>query len=136
VSSWRLGVPSLVVSVLSPVKVTLQKSEKERPFVVRLDKVKMYDGETPTSWIKSNEPTEKNSLFYQEESVKAAGQPSMLVSTDDSESTAELLVEENWDSMPDSSAEACDELNSGLESLPRLDVVDPVPLTRPGKYRV
>jgi transposase InsO family protein len=43
--------PFLVTEVLPPVNVRLQQSQRAKPFIVHLDKVKPYYGTTPNSWL-------------------------------------------------------------------------------------
>jgi len=43
--------PYLVVRNLDPVNVVLQKSQKAKPFVTHVDKLKLCLGETPPSWL-------------------------------------------------------------------------------------
>src|SRR2546425_6734278 len=51
--------PFLVVREIGPVNVVLQLSRRSKPFVVHIDKIKQYYGETPKNWTtesKENEP--------------------------------------------------------------------------------
>ena len=41
----------LVVKVLGPVNYLLQRSKRSQPFTVHVDKLKPFDGDTPTPWI-------------------------------------------------------------------------------------
>jgi len=41
-----------VVRLIEPVNCVLQKSEKSKPFVVHLDKVRKRYGELPVSWLR------------------------------------------------------------------------------------
>jgi len=45
--------PYLVVRQIEPVNLVLQKSERSKPFVVHVDKVKRCYGDLPVSWLKS-----------------------------------------------------------------------------------
>ena len=51
--------PYLIVRVLPPNDVVLQKSKTARSFVVHKDQVKMFFGEAPPSWLRNSPvPTE------------------------------------------------------------------------------
>jgi len=47
--------PYLVVRIIEPVNCVLQKTAKSKPFVVHVDKLKKCYGETPTSWVSSDD---------------------------------------------------------------------------------
>jgi len=47
--------PYLVVRIIEPVNCVLQKTAKSKPFVVHVDKLKKCYGETPTSWVSSED---------------------------------------------------------------------------------
>jgi len=49
----------LVVRIIEPVNCILQKSDKSKPFVAHVDKLKRYYGKTPEAWVSvSTEPVE------------------------------------------------------------------------------
>ena len=50
---WRrkFDGPYLVVKVLGPVNVLLQRSKRTKPFNTHIDKVKPYTANTPKSWL-------------------------------------------------------------------------------------
>ena len=53
--------PMLVVKVLPPVNVQLQKSKNASPFISHIDKVKPFYGDPPRSWL-TDAPVEQQSL--------------------------------------------------------------------------
>lgn len=46
--------PFCVVSIPGPVNVELQRSSRSRSFIVHIDKVKMYHGDPPICWLKTD----------------------------------------------------------------------------------
>ena len=52
--SRKYSGPFLIVAVLGPVNVRLQRSKRTRPFVVHIDKVKPFLGDTPSPWIRTD----------------------------------------------------------------------------------
>ena len=49
--------PYLVIRVPSALTVEIQKGPKSKPFVVHIDKVKLFTGTPPTNWIASSSET-------------------------------------------------------------------------------
>ena len=47
--------PYLVVRTIDPVNVVLQKSQKAKPFVTHIDKLKLCMGDTPPNWLKGED---------------------------------------------------------------------------------
>ena len=50
--------PWLIVQMLGPVNVVIQKTKNSKPMVVHVDKIKHCAGQTPTSWIEVEPPVE------------------------------------------------------------------------------
>ena len=52
---WRCNYvgPFLIVRVLPQNDLVIQKSNRSRPLVVHLDKLKRYYGDPPPSWLRS-----------------------------------------------------------------------------------
>jgi len=48
--------PYLVVRAIPPVNFVIQKSERTKPIVVHIDKLKKCCGQTPVSWLTVTEP--------------------------------------------------------------------------------
>ena len=46
--------PFLILDVLNPVNLRIQKSRRSKPFIVHIDKVKRFYGDAPESWIVDN----------------------------------------------------------------------------------
>jgi len=44
--------PFLVIATPSPANVVIQRSSRAKPMTVHLDKVKLYTGPEPVSWLK------------------------------------------------------------------------------------
>jgi len=49
--------PYLITRVIPPNNVVLQKSRRAKPFVVHKDKVKLFHGQPPTTWLRVKENT-------------------------------------------------------------------------------
>lgn len=70
--------PYLVTRWIEPVNIVLQKSSRAKPFVVHVDRVKKYFGETLHTWTKSNQngrevvqqPSNKDTDAESEDSVE------------------------------------------------------------------
>jgi len=45
--------PFLVMDVISPVNMKLQRSPSSRPFIAHYDRVKLWEGEVPKSWLRN-----------------------------------------------------------------------------------
>jgi len=41
------------MEILPPVNLKLQRSSSSRPFIVHYDRVKLWEGEVPTSWLRN-----------------------------------------------------------------------------------
>ena len=51
--SRKFSGPFLVIEVLPPVNLKLQRSPSAKPFIVHYDRVKSWEGEVPKSWIRN-----------------------------------------------------------------------------------
>jgi len=51
--SRKYSGPYLVTDVLGPVNVRLQKNRKSAPFITHIDKIKLFNGETPKNWLET-----------------------------------------------------------------------------------
>jgi hypothetical protein len=49
--------PFCVIRVLGPVNVELQQTQRSRPFIVHIDKVKPYHGTPPKTWVQNDSKT-------------------------------------------------------------------------------
>ena len=79
--------PYLVVKSLGPVNLLLQRSKRQRPFCVHINKVKTFlADEMPRSWITTAEQDERVSQLPQEEPVQSV--------KDDVDTTEQDLAEE------------------------------------------
>jgi len=53
--------PFLIIRTLNPLTVEIQRNRRAKAFVVHIDKVKLYTGITPASWIDElNSATQPN----------------------------------------------------------------------------
>jgi len=51
--SRKFSGPFLVIEVLPPVNLKLQRSPSAKPFIVHYDRVKFWEGEVPKSWLRN-----------------------------------------------------------------------------------
>lgn len=52
--------PYLITRIIPPVNCVLQRTRFSKPFVVHYDKIKVVRGETPESWLGTQEPSQAN----------------------------------------------------------------------------
>jgi transposase InsO family protein len=67
--------PFLVIDVIGPVTCIVQKSEKAHAIVTHIDKLKLYHGPTPTSWLEPHHQLLNDDDENTEASDDALGQP-------------------------------------------------------------
>ena len=83
--------PYLIVRIIQPNNLVIQKSKRSKQFVVHRDKVKVFCGDAPKSWIVANESLlpQRQDVAFDERRKSQVGNSSSIESDGDRAVTAE-----------------------------------------------
>ena len=120
--------PYLVVKVLGPVNVLLQRSKRTKPFSTHIDKVKPYTAAaTPRSWLNSDSTNTNESTTATE-----------AISAESADVLPEVLVDTSpaqQDNTPAKAEEADDSVLTAIAGVPPVNLQEPRPKRSAGRPR-
>jgi hypothetical protein len=67
--SRKFSGPYLVIEVLPPVNLKIQRSPRSKPFYVHFDKVKPWLGDAPKSWLHNSDAPNRSTGSFQSDAT-------------------------------------------------------------------